>query len=249
MPQRLQKLLAARGVGARRDIEEMIRRGNVRVNGRVACLGDRAEAGDDVRVGGRRIDVSSSVPTRAIVYHKPCGEVVSRGDRFRDTIFARLPPLERGRWVAVGRLDINTSGILLACSDGELAFRLMHPSYRIPRTYRVRVRGKVGSAALRRLREGVMLGGRFARFESIETKGAPGGVNRWFEVILCEGRNREVRRLWQSQGVEVSRLIRTGFAGISLDMRPGTWRELGAEEAADLYNAVDLAVPEFCPRP
>ncbi len=244
-PQRVQKLLAAAGVGSRRDIEELIRCGQVRVNGRVALLGDRASAADKIHVGDRRITVVGFLPPRVIAYHKPCGEVVSRRDRLHDTVFTRLPALESGRWVTIGRLDVNTSGLLLACNDGELAYRLMHPSYRMSRTYRVRVRGEVSAVALQRLCAGVALDARTARFESLESKGAAGGVNRWFEVVLREGRNREVRRLWRSQGLEVSRLIRTDFAGVALGTLPaGAWRELTAEDAANLYRAVGLVVCE-----
>ena len=249
MPQRVQKLLAASGAGSRRDVEELIRRGAVRINGRVARLGDRADAGDEIRIGSRRVDTTGLSSPRVIAYHKPLGEVVSRRDRFHDTVFARFPALDRGRWVSVGRLDVNTSGILLACNDGELAHRLMHPSYRVPRAYRVRVKGGAGDAVLQRLREGVLLGGRAARFESIEPRGSAGGVNRWFDVVLREGRNREVRRLWQSQGFEVSRLIRTRFGQLALDTRPGTWRALASREMIELYHAVGLELPAWVGEP
>ena len=132
--QRVQKLLATEGIGSRRDIEELVRRGAVRINGAVARLGDCACAGDDIYIGERRIVIRGAVSPRVIAYHKPCGEVVSRSDRFHKTVFPHFPPLRHGRWVAVGRLDIDTSGVLLACTDGELAHRLMHPSYRMPRT-------------------------------------------------------------------------------------------------------------------
>ncbi len=241
--QRIQKLLAAEGIGSRREIEDLIRRGEVRVNGRVAQLGDRAAVADEIRIGSRRVTVRGVSTSRVIAYNKPCGEIVSRSDRFHRTVFARFPRLEHGRWIAVGRLDVNTSGLLLACNDGELAHRLMHPSYRIPRTYRVRVRGEVDDDVLRRLLKGVVLGERTARFESVRKEGDAGGANRWFEVMLREGRNREVRRLWASQGLEVSRLVRTAFAGIVLDTRPGAVRELSREESAGLYRAVGLEPP------
>ena len=242
-PQRLQKLLAGEGFGARRDVEELIRLGRVRINGRTARLGDRASACDAIMVDGKRVAVRGAGAARVIAYHKPCGEVVSRESGSHATVFSRFPKLERGRWISVGRLDVNTSGVLLACNDGELAHRLMHPSYRVPRTYLVRVRGKAVAEALRSLCEGVALDGRTARFETIESKGGAGGVNHWFEVTLREGRNREVRRLWQSQGLEVSRLIRTDFAGVGLDTPPGTWRDLGGEDLMKLYRATDLEPP------
>lgn len=239
----MQKLLAGEGFGARRDVEELVRLGRVRINGRTARLGDRASAADEILVDGKRVVVQGAGAPRVIAYHKPCGEVVSRESGVHVTVFSRFPVLEHGRWIAVGRLDVNTSGLLLACNDGELAHRLMHPSYRVPRTYLVRVKGEVAPAALRRLCEGVVLGGRNARFETIESRGGAGGVNRWFEVTLCEGRNREVRRLWRSQGAEVSRLIRTDFAGVKLDTPPGTWRDLDGESLAKLYRATDLEPP------
>lgn len=242
-PQRVQKLLAGEGFGARRDVEELIRLGKVRINGRTARLGNRARACDEIFVGGKRVVVRGAGVPRVIAYHKPRGEVVSREGGAHATVFSRFPKLARGRWVAVGRLDVNTSGLLLACNDGELAHRLMHPSYRVVRTYLVRVRGEVVPAALRRLRAGVALGGRSARFETIESRGGATGVNRWFEVSLCEGRNREVRRLWQSQELEVSRLIRTDFAGVKLDVPAGTWRALDDEELAKLYRATGLEPP------
>lgn len=246
-PERVQKLLAAEGVGSRRDVETLIRDGKIRVNGRVARLGDRASVADEIFVGERRIIVRGAFDPAVIAYHKPCGEVVSRNGQSRDTVFDRLPRREHGRWVAVGRLDLNTSGLLLFSTDGELAHRLMHPAYRIPRTYRVRVRGRITDRMLDRLRNGVMLRGRTAHFESVEPcgpKNDAAGANRWFEVVLREGRNREVRRLWESQGVEVSRLIRVRFADIALGDAPsGVWRELDRNAAAQLYRAVDLASP------
>ena len=242
-PQRIQKLLAAEGLGSRRDIEERIRRGEVRINDRVAQLGDRVGSCDKLFISGRRVPLSAAATPRVIAYHKPCGEIVSRRDHSHPTVFARFPKLTHGRWVTIGRLDVNTSGLLLACTDGELAHRLMHPSYQIARIYYVRVKGEVNAAMLQRLHEGVMLGDRPARFEAIHGKEDAGGVNHWFEVLLREGRNREVRRLWESQGVAVSRLIRAGFAGIALDMPAGAWRELGHAEMLELYRAVSLEVP------
>lgn len=242
-PQRVQKLLAGEGFGARRDVEELIRLGKVRINGRTARLGNRARACDEILVSGKRVVIRGAGVPRGIAYHKPRGEVVSREGGSHATVFSRFPRLARGRWIAVGRLDVNTSGLLLACNDGELAHRLMHPSYRVVRTYLVRVRGEIVPAALRRLREGVALDGRKARFETIESRDDGGRGNRWFKVTLREGRNREVRRLWRSQGLEVSRLVRTDFAGVGLDTPSGTWRELDAEELAELYRATGLEPP------
>lgn len=240
-PERVQKLLATEGVGSRRSIEELIRRRQVRINERIAQLGDRASAADKIYIDGRYIPIRGRPALQVLVYHKPNGELVTRSSSCgHQTVFERLPKPGHGRWVAVGRLDLNTSGVLLLCNDGELAQRLMHPSYRVPRVYRVRVKGKVSEAALRNLLTGVSLGGRTARFESIERKGTAGGCNHWFEVTLREGRNREVRRLWQSQHLEVSRLIRISFAGIALDMLPGTWHELDPVASLDLCRQVGL---------
>ena len=239
--QRVHKLLAAEGIGSRREIEEMIRRGEVLINGRIARLGDRADRDDELRVSGRRVVLAVPGVPRVIAYHKPCGEVVSRSEHVHRSVFAHFPPLEQGRWVTVGRLDVNTSGLLLACNDGDLAHRLMHPSYQIPRVYCVRVKGQVTDETLRRLLDGVEIGGRSARFAEIRGEGAAGGVNRWFSVTLREGRNREVRRLWGSQGHLVSRLIRTRFGTVSLsDQSQSTWRELDRASVRELYRRVDL---------
>lgn len=246
-PERIQKLLAAEGVGSRRGVEELIHHRRVRINERIAQPGDRASVADRIYIDGRHIPIRGIPALRILAYHKPDGELVTRRSCDRRTVFERLPKPGHGRWVAVGRLDVNTSGILLLCNDGELAQRLMHPSYRIPRVYRVRVRGEVGGEILRSLLTGVMLGGRIARFESIERKGTAGGCNRWFEVTLREGRNREVRRLWQSQRLEVSRLVRTEFAGIGLGMRPGTWRELDQAASLNLCCQVGLE-PDYWKR-
>ena len=192
---RVQKLLAAEGVGSRRSVEELIRRRRVRINGRIAELGDRVGIADRIHVDDRRVLIRGIFTPRLIAYHKPCGELVSHNGGNRRVVFDRLPPLEQGRWIAVGRLDVNTSGLLLLCNDGELVHRLAHPSYRLMRTYQVRVKGEVTDSMVRNLLDGVMLGGRMARFESIERRGHAGGMNRWFEVTIGEGRNREVRRV------------------------------------------------------
>ena len=239
-PQRVQKLLAAEGVGSRRDIEDLIRCGKVRVNGRVVQIGDRASMGDEIYVGDQCITIHKTSPA-IIAYHKQCGEVVSRRDCFNKIVFENFPKLECGRWIAVGRLDINTTGLLLACNDGELAHRLMHPSYQIPRVYHARVKGDVADSVLQRLLEGVMLDERIARFESIKRLKDSDGVNTWFEVMLKEGRNREIRRLWQSQEFEVDRLIRVSFADVSLDIPLGIWQALSQEEIKRLYSIVNLA--------
>ena len=234
---RLQKLLAAAGLGSRRTIEEWIRAGRVTVGGRVARLGDRAASADDVRLDGVQLDLQAGEPAsrELLLYYKPLGEVTTRSDpQRRPTVFDRLPPPRTGRWIAVGRLDVNTSGLLLLTTDGELAHRLMHPSSEVEREYLVRLRGRPGPQALRQLLSGVQLEDGPARFDRITAAGpheeaAGRGHNSVFRVVVHEGRNREVRRLWSAVGLEVSRLLRIRYGSVELprDLRPG-----GARSAA-----------------
>lgn len=222
------------------------------MNGQPAQLGDRCRPKDRVTVNGRPIHIGadSAGPTRVLLYHKPSGEVVSRRDpEGRPTIFTQLPRPGTGRWIAVGRLDINTQGLILATTNGELANRLMHPSRQIERQYAVRVLGAVPGWMLDRLRQGVELEDGPARFEAIEDAGGE-GANHWFHVTLREGRNRIVRRLWESQGVTVSRLIRVRFAGLELPprLKAGAHMELPAEPLAELLALVGLP-PEAAPAP
>ncbi len=245
--ERLQKVLAARGLGSRRQIEGWIRDGRLTIDGRTATLGDRVGPRDRVCLDGQRIDLEnrSAMSPRVIAYHKPVGEVCTRRDpEGRPSVFSSLPGAGRGRWILVGRLDINTSGLLLLSNDGELAHRLMHPSHAIEREYAVRVRGEVDEACLRRLRQGVELEDGRAAFDSIRDAGGTGS-NHWYHVVLREGRKREVRRLWESQGVQVSRLTRVRFGTIVLprSLRPGEWRELEDEEREALYLGVGLPAP------
>ena len=230
---RLQKLLAAAGLGSRRSVEQWIRDGRVTIAGRVAQLGDRAAPGDEVCLDGRKLDLNPEQLTsrELLLYHKPVGEVTTRSDpQGRPTVFERLPQPRNGRWITVGRLDVNTSGLLLFTTDGELAHRLMHPSSEIEREYLVRVRGRPQPGLIRQLLEGVHLDDGPARFDRVSQEIADGepsdGINTTFRVILHEGRNREVRRLWQAVGLEVSRLLRVRYGPIELprDLRPGTTR-------------------------
>jgi 23S rRNA pseudouridine2605 synthase len=246
MSERLQKLLAASGHGSRRQIEQWIRAGRVKVNGHVAALGERAEAGADIQLDDTPLRHAHSVAVsrEVLIYHKPASEVTTRSDpQGRPTVFERLPAARAGRWVVIGRLDVNTTGLLLFTTDGELAHRLMHPSSEVEREYLVRVRGAPSAAELQRLREGLMLEDGLARFLAIEPSrgpsgdtGSAGGSHTWFRVVLCEGRNREVRRLWQAAGFEVSRLMRIRYAKVELprDLRPGQWRRMTALEARQL---------------
>lgn len=233
-PERLQKLLAGAGLGSRREIEAWIEAGRVSVGGRTAKLGDRAVLSDEVAVDGKAVILSKKAQPRVLLYHKPVGELVTRSDpQGRPTVFSRLP---EGRWVCVGRLDFNTSGLLLVTDDGELANRLMHPRYRLEREYAVRVQGMLRSEDLAKLRRGVQLDDGLAAFTQIEVlnERPRSGANRWYRVTLREGRKREVRRLFESVGLRVSRLVRIRFGPIALprDLPPGRWRELSAEGKA-----------------
>jgi 23S rRNA pseudouridine2605 synthase len=242
MSERVQKLLAAAGHGSRRQIEQWIRAGRLTVDGRVAALGLKADLGADIRLDGRVLSFKATVQREreVLVYHKPIGEVTTRSDpQGRPTVFERLPPPRTGRWVVIGRLDVNTTGLLLFTTDGALAHRMMHPSAEVPREYLVRVRGAPDAAILGRLRTGVHLEDGPARFELLEP--VPGGTaepsrHSSFRVVLREGRNREVRRLWEAVGFEVSRLTRRRFGPIELPaaLKPGQWQSLDPAVAASL---------------
>ncbi|ADC63111.1 23S rRNA pseudouridine(2605) synthase RluB [Allochromatium vinosum] len=247
-PVRLQKLLAEAGLGSRRQIEGWISEGRVRVNGQLAKLGDQATRADRIRVDGRDVTLKPKrdSETQIIVYHKPEGELVTRRDpEERPTVFRRLPRPKQGRWIAVGRLDINTSGLILFTTDGELANRLMHPSREIEREYSVRILGEVAPETLERLTAGIELDDGPAKFERITDQGGT-GANHWYNVVLREGRNREVRRLWEAAGCTVSRLIRIRYGNVELGRRlfPGNWRPLTDAERAELMALAGLRVLE-----
>lgn len=245
---RLQKLLAEAGLGSRRTIESWIRAGRLTVDGRVAQLGDQADASADIRLDGRALKLKPPGTAQGLLYYKPVGEVTTRSDpQGRPTVFDRLPPPAAGRWIAVGRLDVNTAGLLLLLTDGALAHRLMHPSSEVPREYRVRLRGRPGPQVLTHLLKGVALEDGPARFDRIEP--APGeeagGSHASFTVVLHEGRNREVRRLFEAVGFEVSRLLRTRYGPIELPrgLRPGASRALSAGELRALAEAARVPSP------
>lgn len=234
MAERIQKLLAAAGLGSRRGIEQWLAAGRLTVNGRVAQLGDRAEATDQFALDGQPLHLPAAGATRTaagpavLLYNKPVGEVTTRHDpQGRPTVFENLPPPPSGRWVVVGRLDVNTAGLLLFTNDGALAHRLMHPSFEVSRRYLVRVRGLPEPAVLERLRRGVPLEDGPAHFDRIEAGGQSEG-HAWFQVTLREGRNREVRRLFEAVGHEVSRLKRVAYGPVELpeDLRAGQSRLL-----------------------
>lgn len=252
--ERIQKALARQGLGSRRQIEDWIKQGLISLNGKPVEPGQQVETGDVVVHNGRKIiirDAEQSLP-RVIAYHKPEGEVCSRNDpEGRRTIFDKLPGLKHSRWVAVGRLDINTSGLILLTDSGDLANRLMHPSSQLQREYAVRIMGKATPEQLHKLTNGVELEDGPARFEEIverasddEFEPAETGLNRWYHVVLMEGRNREVRRMWEAVGLKVSRLMRVRYGSVIMTKshRPGQVREL---EAKDIRELAALAGIEY----
>jgi 23S rRNA pseudouridine2605 synthase len=243
--EKLQKVLANNGVGSRREMERWITDGRISVNGSTASLGDRVSPSDQIRVDGVQITRSQEKSAcRVLMYNKPEGELCARVDpEGRPTVFERLPRLTGERWITVGRLDINTSGLLLFTNDGELANRLMHPSHEVEREYSVRVFGEVTPKILRTLSTGVELDDGVAKFNHIHVKpGDQESLNKWFNVTLSEGKNREVRRLWESQGLQVSRLIRFRYGNLELFKRlpQGAWIELDLENVNALRKIVQL---------
>lgn len=232
--ERLQKILSQAGLGSRREMEKWIERGAVEVNGAVAKIGDSATAKDVIKVNGKMIDNPLLIKqrTRILLYHKPVGEICSRHDpKFERTVFDRLPRLKMGRWVQVGRLDLNTSGLLIFTNNGELANQLMHPKFELEREYAVRIHGRVSPEMTKNLLKGVMLEDGLAKFKRVDYRGGE-GANGWYHVVLSEGRNREVRRMWESQGLEVSRLIRVRYGSLHMprSLSRGECLELSREE-------------------
>lgn len=239
---RLQKILSQAGLGSRREMERWIENGWVQVNGKPVKLGDSASAEDKITVKGKLIPNPLKVKNnvRILLYHKPVGEISSRHDpKFEKTVFDHLPHLRQGRWVQVGRLDLNTSGLLVFTNSGELANQLMHPRYGFEREYAVRVHGQVSQEALNNLIKGVELDDGMAKFTHLEFRGGE-GANSWYHVTLNEGRNREVRRLWESQGVEVSRLIRIRYGKITMPryLSRGQHYELTPKEVSELLASL-----------
>lgn len=242
--ERIQKVLARGGIGSRREIERWITEGRVKLNGNVVTLGTRIKEGDYLQINDRVVNWEkfSIQPTRVLLYHKPVGEVVTRRDpEGRPVIFTQLPSLAGSRWISVGRLDINTSGLLLVTNNGELANRLMHPSTQVEREYAVRVLGDVPDEIIQRLTAGVELEDGKAKFDAINFH-AGEGANKWYYVTVSEGRNRLVRRLWESQNVVVSRLMRVRYGPVVLPERLKThsFYELDAKELDLLFQFAGL---------
>ncbi|WXL27333.1 pseudouridine synthase [Ectopseudomonas mendocina] len=251
--EKLQKVMARMGMASRREIEAWITAGRVKVNGETATLGMRVDLHDAIAVDGKVIRREERAETvrRVIIYNKPEGEICTRDDpEGRPTVFDRLPRPREGRWINIGRLDINTTGLLMFTTDGELANRLMHPSYQMDREYAVRVRGEVTEEMIERLKTGVMLEDGPAKFTDIQEAPGGEGFNHWYHCVVMEGRNREVRRLWESQGLVVSRLKRVRFGPVFMtsDLPMGRWREMGQREVDILSEEVGLkpvALPEM----
>ncbi len=245
MSERIQKVLAQMGLGSRRQIENWIREGRVRINGSIVTLGTCLNPDDRLTVDSRQIKLpvaGEAVDTRVLIYHKKVGVICTRQDpEGRPTVFADLPRLRQGRWIAVGRLDINSSGLLLFTNNGELANRLMHPSYEIEREYAVRVLGEVSAETLKRVITGVELDDGVTKFDSIVDAGGS-GANHWYHVVLKEGRNREVRRIWEAVGHKVSRLHRVRYSNVVLprSVRPGKFEQLPPDVVEILMAAVDI---------
>ncbi len=242
--ERLHKVMAAAGLGSRRALEKRIAEGNVQVNGGPAELGQNVQEGDKINFEGQRwLVVSKPVRHRTLIYNKPEGEVTSRSDpQGRPTVFDKLPRVRNGRWIAIGRLDINTTGLLLLTTDGEFAHKMMHPSSNVDREYACRIRGEASLEQIQRLKNGVELDDGPASFSDIKAAGGS-GENHWYHVTIMEGRNREVRRLWASQGLRVGRLkrVRYGAAFLPKRLRMGQWSEIDPGDHVVLREDIGLA--------
>lgn len=242
MDEKLQKVLANLGYGSRREIEGWITAGRIKVNGKLATLGDRVSEKDQILVDDRRVQRKHEVTTRVLVLNKPADTICTRNDpESRPTVFDLLPRLHHDRWIAVGRLDINSSGLLLFTNNGELANRLMHPSYEIEREYAVRILGEVSPETIKTLENGVELDDGTAKFVTIHDAGGQ-GANHWYHVTLKEGRNREVRRLWEAVGHKVSRLHRIRYGPVQLQrsIKPGRYQELDSSTTDLLLELAGL---------
>lgn len=248
MAERIQKLLSRAGYGSRREIERWVTAGEITVNGVIATTGQAIDENDKVVLRGQVLKLASKLKAKpqVLLYHKKVGEICSRNDpEGRPTVFDNLPKISSGRWIQVGRLDINTDGLLLFTTDGELANRLMHPSYEIEREYASRILGRVTDDMIDRLTKGVELEDGMAKFTRIKYEGGE-GANSWYHVVLNEGKNREVRRLWESQDVVVSRLRRIRYGDIVLhrSLRAGEYENLPVRAMRNLYEQVKMELEE-----
>ncbi len=242
MSEKLQKVLARAGFGSRREIETWISQGRIKVNGKVAEIGARVSDEDKIIVDGKKLAPQKKIrlDRRVLLYNKPEDEICTRKDpEGRPTVFDKLPPLKHGRWVSIGRLDINTSGLLLFTTDGELANRLTHPSSMVEREYAVRVMGEVTPQMVQSMHEGIIIDDHLCRFTDIQFY-AGEGINQWYHVVIMEGRNREVRKLWETQGLKVSRLKRVRFGPIFIpsSVKRGEFQELSKNEIDKLAKSV-----------
>lgn len=249
---KLHKVLAQAGMGSRLEMEQLILEGRISVNGEPAHIGQRIRHGDSIKVNGKPVRVRiAPPPPRVLAYHKPAGEVVTHDDpQNRPTVFRRLPRLPQGKWQSVGRLDLNTEGLLLLTNSGDLANRLMHPRFGLEREYAVRVLGALSNEEKQRLLGGVQLDDGVAQFGSIDDGGGD-GANCWYRVTIAEGRNREVRRMFEAVGHAVSRLIRIRYGAMVLPrgLRRGVWMELDARDIDRLMSVAGMPAPDATPRP
>tara|TARA_B100001079_G_scaffold20900_1_gene16411 strand:+ start:1898 stop:2632 length:735 start_codon:yes stop_codon:yes gene_type:complete len=233
MKERIQKILANEGIVSRRQAENLIREGRIKINGQEAILGMSISRRDSIEIDGKAVEISEGTnPLRVLMYNKKVGEISSTKDpEGRPSVFLALPKISKGKWISVGRLDINTSGLMLFTNNGELANKLMHPSSKIEREYIARIRGQVEPDHIRKLLEGVNLEDGKASFSDIQP-GRKGKSNQWFAMVIMEGRTREVRRMWESQGFSVSRLKRVRIGGLFLpaNLRQGNYKELAEKE-------------------
>ena len=233
MKERIQKILANEGIVSRRQAENLIREGRIKVNGQEAILGMSISRHDLIEIDGKTVEISEGAnPLRVLMYNKKVGEISSTKDpEGRPSVFLALPKISKGKWISVGRLDINTSGLMLFTNNGELANKIMHPSSKIEREYVARIRGQVEPDHIRRLLEGVNLEDGKASFSDIQP-GRKGKSNQWFAMVIMEGRTREVRRMWESQGFAVSRLKRVRIGGLFLpaNLKQGNYKELSEKE-------------------
>jgi 23S rRNA pseudouridine2605 synthase len=245
--QRIQKLLANQGMGSRRQIDKLLTEGRIKVNGKIAKPGDQIDGNEKISIDDKPVRLNrQNVKPKLLMYHKPVGLVSTRSDpEGRPTIFSQLPKLQNGRWVGIGRLDINTSGLLLFTNHGELANRMMHPSFEMEREYAVRLRGEVTPEKIRMLTEGIELSDGIACFDQVIDSGGQ-GTNHWYHVILKEGKNREVRRLWEAVGTEVSRLVRVRYHQFNLPkwLKPGKTRFFDDEVVKQLFKTLELEYPQ-----